>query len=130
MKDNVPDLVKRFTEGDSSAFAALVAKYQKKIYYLARQMLGNHLDADEVVQETFVRVYRRREELGNVSNFASFLVRVATNYAIDLLRKRKGHSQVLDDSTNLPGDIQVELSRSSAWGAERPLPRWSKSTMR
>jgi len=114
MKDNVPDLVKRFTSGDPSAFAALVAKYQKKVYYLARQMLGNHLDADEVVQETFVRVYRRREELADVTNFASFLVRVATNYAIDMLRKQRGHSQVVDDSTDLPGDIQVELSRRVA----------------
>jgi len=111
MKDNVPDLVQRFTSGDHSAFAALVAKYQKKVYYLARQMMGNHLDADEVVQETFVRVYRRREELADVTNFASFLVRVATNYAIDMLRKQRGHSQVVDDSTDLPGDVQVELSR-------------------
>ncbi len=74
-------------------------------------MLGNHLDADEVVQETFVRLYKKRKDLADVTNFTSFLIRVATNYAIDLLRKRRGHSQVADDSTSLPGDIQIELSR-------------------
>jgi len=111
MENNVPELVKRFAAGDASAYAALVAKYQKKIYFLARQMLGNHLDADEVVQETFVRVYRHREELADVTNFASFLVRVATNYAIDLLRKSRWHSPVPEDTTALPGEVQIELSR-------------------
>jgi len=110
MNDSVPELLKRFAQGDAEAFAELVDRYQKKIYYLAFQMLGNHLDADEVVQETFVRIYRRRKELSDVANFTSFLVRVATNYAIDLLRKQKGHSQ-LDDLISLPGETQIELSR-------------------
>jgi RNA polymerase sigma-70 factor (ECF subfamily) len=110
MKNSVPELLERFAKGDARAFAGLVSQYQKKVYYLAYQMLGNHLDADEVVQETFVRIYRRRKELTDVTNFTSFLVRVATNYAIDLLRKQKGHSQI-DDSTALPGEVQMELAR-------------------
>ena len=110
MNDSVPELLKRLAQGDAEAFAELVGRYQKKVYYLAYQMLGNHLDADEVVQETFVRIYRRRKELSDVTNFTSFLVRVATNYAIDLLRKQKGHSR-LDDLVDLPGDSQIEISR-------------------
>lgn len=110
MKDNVPELVERFAQGDSSAFSELVARYRKKVYYVAYQMLGDHLDADEVVQETFVRIYRKRKELAHVTNFTSFLVRVATNYAIDLLRKQKGHSQIGDPSS-LPGEVQMELAR-------------------
>jgi RNA polymerase sigma-70 factor (ECF subfamily) len=110
MNDSVPELLRRFAQGDAEAFAGLVDRYQKKVYYLAYQMLGNHLDADEVVQETFVRIYRRRKELSDVTNFTSFLVRVATNYAIDLLRKQKGHSQ-LDDLVGLPGEAQIEISR-------------------
>ncbi len=46
---------------------------------------------DEVVQETFVRVYKKRKDLDNVKYFTSFILRIATNYSIDLLRKRKGH---------------------------------------
>ena len=110
MKNSVPELVRRFTRGDASAFSELVSRYRKKVYYVAFQMLGNHLDADEVVQETFVRIYHRRKELSDVTNFTSFLVRVATNYSIDLLRKQKGHSSI-GDSTTLPGEIQMELSR-------------------
>ncbi len=111
MPKSIPSLVERFTSGDESAFAELVTRFQKKIYYLAFQMLGNHLDADEVVQETFVRVYRRRQELRNVSNFTAFLIRIATNYAIDLLRRHKGHSPITDDQSSLPGEIQIELSQ-------------------
>ena len=110
MKSSIPELVRRFTQGDAAAFSELVSRYQKKVYYVAFQMLGNHLDADEVVQETFVRIYRRRKELSNVTNFTSFLVRVATNYSIDLLRKQKGHSSI-GDSTTLPGEIQMELAQ-------------------
>jgi len=112
MKDSIPELVRKFVSGDTQAFTELVGRFQKRIYYLAYQMLGNHLDADEVVQETFVRVYKRREELADVANFTSFLTRIATNYAIDILRKHKGHSRVLDDPGSMPGDIQTELSRS------------------
>ncbi|MBU0982334.1 MAG: RNA polymerase sigma factor [candidate division Zixibacteria bacterium] len=112
MTETIPELVKRFTEGDSDAFAELVSRYQKKIYHLAYQILGNHLDADEVVQESFVRVYRKRKDLARVTNFTSFVIRIATNYSIDLVRKRRGHNQVSSDPTLMPGDVQVELSKN------------------
>lgn len=110
MSENIPELVKRLAESDAKAFTQLVNAYRKKIYFVAYQILGDHLDADEVVQETFVRIYRKRKELAHVTNFTSFLVRVATNYSIDLLRKRKGHSAI-GDSTTLPGEVQMELAK-------------------
>lgn len=111
---SIPDLVKAFIEGDQEAFAELVVRYRRKVYSLAHRILGNHLDADEVVQETFVRIYSRKEDLRDVSHFSSFLMRVATNYAIDILRKRKGHSGVGEDTSSLPGDIQLHLARQVA----------------
>jgi len=110
MENTVPELVSRFINGDQTAFAELVRRYQKKLYSVAYQMLGNHLDADEVVQESFVRVYKRRKELQDVSNFTSFLIRIATNYSIDILRKRRSHAEVTDDPGSLPGDIQMALA--------------------
>lgn len=107
----LPELVQQFCDGSSEAFAELVERYKKKIYFIALRILGNHLDADEVVQETFVRIYRKRKELSHVTNFTSFVIRVATNYAIDLLRKQKGHSQLSDDPNEMAGDVQVELSQ-------------------
>jgi RNA polymerase sigma-70 factor (ECF subfamily) len=111
MSKSLPELVAGFVSGDPAAFSELVMLYRRKVYALAFRLLGNHLDADEVVQETFVRVYRRHRELKDVTNFPSFLLRVATNYAIDLLRKRKGHGAITDDTDALPGDIQMELAR-------------------
>jgi len=112
MSDNIPGLVSRFTQGDNSAYAELIHRFEKRIYYLAYKMLGNHLDADEVVQETFVRIYNRRKELAGVANFTSFVIRVATNYAIDILRKRRGHGEISEDTVAAVGEVQVELSRS------------------
>ncbi len=111
MKRTTPELLESFVGGDRHAFAELVQLYQRKVYSVAFRLLGNHLDADEVVQETFVRVHRKQKELVHVASFASFVVRIATNYAIDLLRKRKGHASIGDSLDLLPGSIQVELSR-------------------
>lgn len=108
---DISGLVKKFLDGDHQAFAEIVDRFQKKIYSLAYQILKNHFDSDEVVQETFVRVYKKRKELADVKYFTSFVIRVASNYSIDLLRKRKGHSGMAEDSTSLPGDIQLKLSQ-------------------
>jgi RNA polymerase sigma-70 factor (ECF subfamily) len=111
MKETTHDLVQRFVDGDHKAFAELVRRYREKVYSVAFNILGNHLDADEVVQEAFVRVYKRKETLQGVGYFSSFLMKVATNYAIDLLRKRKGHSTVGEDTSSLPGEVQLDLAR-------------------
>ena len=111
MRPSIPELVNAFLNGDHGAFAELVKRYRRKLYSLAYQMLGNHLDADEVVQESFVRVYKRREDLKKVTNFTSFVIRIATNYSIDLLRKRRIYGEVSNDPTTLPGEIQVDLAR-------------------
>ena len=118
MSKSVPELVERFVEGDQAAFAELVNRFQKRIYSLAYQMMGNHLDADEVTQETFVRVYRKRKDLTNVNYFSTFLARVATNYAIDLIRKRRGHSDITEDAAAMPGSVQLDLSRQNPTPSE------------
>ncbi len=111
MNKSIPELVDSFVRGDNAAFAELVRRFQRKVYSLAYQVLGNHLDADEVVQETFVRIYKRRKELADVKYFSTFLLRIASNYAIDVLRKQKGHSQINEDASSLPGDVQIDLAR-------------------
>ena len=110
MERTVPELIEAFASGDNRAFADLVGRYQKKIYSVAFQVVGNHLDADEVVQETFVRLYNRREELRAVQYFTSFVMRVATNYAIDLLRKRKGQDSLTTSTDDLPEKVQLDLA--------------------
>jgi RNA polymerase sigma-70 factor (ECF subfamily) len=119
MSKTIPELVDSFINGDQEAYAELVKKYQKKIYSLGLQLLGNHLDADEVAQETFVRIYKKRKELQNVKYFSTFLLRIATNYAIDLLRKRQGHTGIPSETSSLPGSVQLELSRRVAMPSQK-----------
>ena len=119
MNKSILELVESFVKGNEPAFAELVRRYRQKIYSLAYQLLRNHLDADEVVQETFVRVYKRRKELVNVKYFSTFLILIATNYSIDLLRKRKSQSAMSDDSSSLPGEIQLDLARRVATPSEK-----------
>jgi len=114
MKDQIPELVGNFVNGSEADFAVLVRMFRRKIYETARLIVGNHLDADEVVQETFVRVYRKREELKDVKYFSAFLMRVATNYAIDLLRRKKGHQEIGDGSASLSGAVQLDLAKRIA----------------
>ena len=111
MQKTISELVDSFVLGDQAAFAELMRRFRQKVYSIAFQVLGNHLDADEVVQETFVRIYKKRKELADVKYFSTFLLRVATNYSIDLLRRRKGHRIIAEDSSSLPGTIQLDLSR-------------------
>jgi RNA polymerase sigma-70 factor (ECF subfamily) len=118
MQKTIPELVESFVHGDQNAFAELMKRFRQKVYSLAFQVLGNHLDADEVVQETFVRIYKRRKELANVKYFSTFLLRIATNYSIDLLRRRKGHQKLTGDSHLLPGEIQLDLSKRVATPSE------------
>lgn len=114
MTKDIKDLVKDFINGDQEAFAELVRRYKRKVYSLAFRMLGNHADADEVTQETFVRLYEQRENLRTVGYFTGFLLRIATNYTIDLLRKRSRHHLSLDDETEMTFPLQLELSMGAA----------------
>lgn len=111
--ENISELVERFKAGDERAFNELVRLFEKRIYAHAYQMLGNHTEADEVLQETFVRLVKNIARLKTDANFPSFLFKIATNYCIDIIRKRQRKYVVLDDEeAEDSGRYQLELSRS------------------
>jgi RNA polymerase sigma-70 factor (ECF subfamily) len=90
MSDNQVDfeLIQRFLKGDESAFNILIKRHQEKIYMLARRMLGNHLDADEVVQEVLIVVYRKLNTFKFESSFATWLYRITMTRSINFIKKR------------------------------------------
>ncbi len=110
MTDDITRLVTLFQKGDRQAFTLLVNAFQQRIYALAFKILLNHAEADEVTQETFVRVYNRIEQLKSPAHFSSFVHRIATNYAIDLLRKRRGRMVAMPEETELPGSVQLAIA--------------------
>lgn len=74
--------------GSQDAFRVLVERHSRRVYRLAYRMTGRAEDAEDIVQETFVRVYRQLGRFQSRSNFTTWLYRVAVNCAIDYLRSR------------------------------------------
>lgn len=87
-QNNDFELIKKFLEGDESAFNRLVIKYQEKIYLLARKMTGNHLDADEVVQEVLIVLYKKLNTFEFKSSFYTWLYRITLTRSLNYLKRR------------------------------------------
>src|SRR5262245_65108714 len=78
-------------DGDSEAFRALVDRHSRAVYRLAHRMTGNSQDAEDVVQETFLKAYRQLGRFESRANFGTWLHRIAVNCSIDLIRSRRHH---------------------------------------
>jgi len=81
--------LERAQEGDREAFRVLVDRYSHEMFRLAYRMTGNEQDAEDVVQETFLRAYRRIDRYDGRARISSWLYAIASNYAVDLLRRRR-----------------------------------------
>ena len=80
--------VNRARSGDAEAFRLLVERHSQPLFRVAYRMTGNEHDADDVVQETFLRAYRQIDSFQERANFGTWLHRIAINCSIDLLRAR------------------------------------------
>jgi RNA polymerase sigma-70 factor (ECF subfamily) len=80
--------VERTLAGDRDAYRVLVERYSLYIYRLAYRMTGNSHDAEEVVQEAFLRGYQKLSQFAGNSNFGTWVYRIAANYSIDRIRQR------------------------------------------
>ena len=97
--NNEQDIICRAQKGDSEAFRTLVEGYQTQVYRLAARMCGESA-ADDVTQEAFVAAWRALPSFRGDCRFSTWLYRLTTNAAIDLLRREKRHRNA-DDITEL-----------------------------
>jgi RNA polymerase sigma-70 factor, ECF subfamily len=81
--------VERTLAGDRDAFRVLVERHSHNVFRLAYRMTGNRPDAEEVVQEAFLRAYQKLGQFAARANFGTWVYRIAANYAIDRMRQRK-----------------------------------------
>jgi RNA polymerase sigma-70 factor, ECF subfamily len=86
--------------GDSEAFRALVERHSRAVYRLAHRMTGNPSDAEDVVQETFLKAYKQLGRFESRANFGTWLHRIAVNCSIDLIRSRP-HRETGHDADDL-----------------------------
>jgi len=103
-------------DGDSEAFRALVERHSRAVFRLAHRMTGNATDAEDVVQETFLKAYRQLSRFESRANFGTWLHRIAINCSIDLIRSRP-HREAAHDSTDLE-----QFGAAEAADAGRPSP--------
>jgi RNA polymerase sigma-70 factor, ECF subfamily len=89
VQDNDYELVNSFLAGNEGAFNLIVKKYQKKIYWHARQMLGNHLDADEVMQEVLIVMYNKLKNFNFNSSLYTWIYKIVSTRSLNQIRKKQ-----------------------------------------
>jgi len=89
MEGNDRAAVAQVLAGDEDAYRMLVERHSRSIFRLAYRMTANEQDAEDVVQETFLRAYRQLKRFESRSNFSTWLYRIAVNCSLDLIRKRR-----------------------------------------
>ena len=87
-------------DGDNDAFRMLVERHSRAVYRIAHRMTGNAPDAEDVVQETFLKAYRQLGRFESRANFSTWLHRIAVNCSIDLIRARP-HREAGHDAADL-----------------------------
>ena len=120
-------LVALARQGDTQAFNELVEHYQRKIFRLAQNITQNREDAEDVLQETFLKAYEHLPEFEGHSKFYTWIVRIAVNEALMKLRKRKWDKTVWLDEPATVGEDSV--AREIAVWEDNPEQRYSKEEM-
>jgi RNA polymerase sigma-70 factor (ECF subfamily) len=94
--------VERARGGDQDAFRGLVHRHSPAVFRLAYRMTRNEQDAEDVVQETFLKAYRRLGQFESRSLFGTWVHRIAANCAYDLLRRRARLKEEPEDDETAP----------------------------
>lgn len=84
------EIFRRARQGDWSAFEELVNRYQERVFALAMRIVGQRQDAEDVTQQTFVSVIESLDQFREEASVATWILRIATNHALKILRKKRG----------------------------------------
>lgn len=120
-------LVTRAKAGDVDAFSELVKHYDRRVFRMAKQITQNDDDAEDVLQETFLKAYTHLDDFQGNSKFYTWLVRIAVNEALMKLRKRRSDRTVpLDEPIDTGED---EMVREIAVWDENPEETYSREEL-
>src|SRR5258707_294647 len=108
-------LVERVRQGDVSAFDTLVRKYERQVFRIAQHITQNREDAEDVMQDAFLKAYEKLEQFQENSKFYTWLVRIAVNESLMRLRKRRTGKMVSidEDIETDEGSVPRELADSA-----------------
>jgi RNA polymerase sigma-70 factor (ECF subfamily) len=115
------ELVRKSKEDDERAFGELISRYESKVYSLALRMVRNPEDAEDVLQDTFLRAYRGIKSFQGASTFSTWIYRITANSALMRLRKKQLPMVSIDDAEErdtpvniadwTPGPVEQLLSK-------------------
>lgn len=121
------DVLARARQGDASAFSSLMRRYEAKIFRLAQHITQNREDAEDVLQETFLKAFEHLDQFQGNSKFYTWIVRIAVNQALMKLRKRRSDRSVsLDEGIDTGEDTVVR--EIAAW-EENPEQSYSREEL-
>jgi len=120
-------LVAQARDGDTRAFGELVRRYEGKVFRLAQHITQNREDAEDVLQETFLKAYEHLDQFKGDSKFYTWIVRIAVNQALMKLRRRKTDKSVSLDETIDTGEDTI-TREIAAWD-EDPEQRFSREEL-
>ena len=109
------DIIKAMKKNPQQGFRLLMTSYMKPVYWHIRRLVVAHDDAQDAMQETFVRVFRSFAQYDENQSLTAWIFRIATNEALRLLGKRKGEAQLSldkasDDLFNLKADDYIDYN--------------------
>ncbi len=122
------ELVRRAQQGDTAAFGELVSKYERRVYRMARQITQSDEDAEDVLQDSFLKAFEHLGSFQGQSKFYTWLTRIAVNESLMKLRKRK-----TDRTVSLDENIETEeddIVREIAVWDDTPELKYSQTEMR
>lgn len=96
-------LVERVRQGDLDAFEQLMKQYDRKVFRIAQHITQNREDAEDIVQDTFLKAFTKLDQFQGTAKFYTWLVRIAVNESLMRLRKRRASKTVSMDE-----DVQTE----------------------
>jgi RNA polymerase sigma-70 factor (ECF subfamily) len=109
-------LIADLCEGDETALAPLIEKYKRMVYRLAMQITKNHADAEDVMQETFLKVYRSIRTFRKDAAFETWVYRIAVNEALNFVKRRERRQERTIEATaetEFEADLRYRTTRAS-----------------
>jgi len=114
--NDTPLLVKQAQAGDETAFTRLVQPHMRKAYHVALRITRNREDAEDASQQTFLKAFANISQFNGTSRFSTWLIRIAMNEALMIIRKRRSDDSHLSYDADLSGTIEE-------WSLPTPFSR-------
>lgn len=105
------DIVERVKAGDSALFEIIMRRYNQRLYRVARSILHDDAESEDVMQDAYVRAYQHLDQFAGLAPFSAWLTRIAVHEALSRLRIRQRHLQL--DDVDEDGELGMNMAETS-----------------